>query len=64
MMSSEIVCIVGLCFKSCAVFSFGSTLVLYCDTTVGYHNRVSVAMITEPAIVRKLLQVLHCALMI
>jgi hypothetical protein len=63
-MSSEIVCVVGSCFKRCVDFSFGSTVVLFYDTTAGCHNGVSVAMIPEHAIVRKLLQALNCALII
>jgi hypothetical protein len=38
--------------------------VLFYDTTVGCHNRVSVAMIPERAIVCKPLQVLNGALII
>jgi hypothetical protein len=58
MMSSEIVCVVGLCFKRCVEFSFGSIMVLFYDTTVGCHNGFSVAMIPEHVTVRQMLQVL------
>ena len=64
MMSSEIVCFVGLGFKRSVEFSFGNTMVLFYDTTVGCHNSVSVSMIPEHARVRKLLQVLNHTLMI
>jgi hypothetical protein len=49
MMSSKILCVVGLCFKGYLGFSFPSTVVLCCDAIV-FSNRVAFPVTPEYAV--------------